>query len=121
MSSKSVWLEWEQAESGAWTSSDDDGNKYFMPASQDTCTVRTPDGFCGFGWTPQEALDSIERPKIERGTLEKIVMASEAILDLPLDLREQIEDEENSEIDFLHTSNNLSKIAERLSILSFIR
>lgn len=117
MSSKSVWLEWEQTESGTWISSDNDGNKYSMPTNQETCTVRTPDGFSGFGWTPKEALDNAEKPKIERSTLEKIVMASKAFLDLPLDLRERIEEEEGSEIDFLHTSNNLNKIAERLSIL----
>lgn len=112
---KSVWLEWKLTESETWTSSDNDGNKYFMPANQETCTVRTPDGYEGFGWTPEEALSNAEKPKIERSTLEKIVMAAETILDIPLALREQIEEEENSEIDFLHTSNNLSAIAERLS------
>ncbi len=58
---KSFWLEWEQTESGTWTSSDNDGNKYFMPANQETCTVRTPDGYEGFGWTPEAALSNVER------------------------------------------------------------
>lgn len=117
MSSKSIWLEWKLTASGTWTSSDNDGNKYSMPANQETCTVRTPDGLSGFGWTPEDALSNVEKPKIERSTLEKIAMAAETILDIPLALREQIEEEENSEIDFLQTSDTLSAIAERLSNL----
>ncbi len=62
---KSVWLEWEETESGTWTSSDNDGNKYFMPANQETCTVRSPDGYEGFGWTPEDAL-SDALSKIEK-------------------------------------------------------
>lgn len=54
-------IRWEKTKSRTWKGIDDDGNMYSMPGSQETCTVRTPDGYEGFGWTPEEALSNVEK------------------------------------------------------------
>lgn len=50
-------ITWKQSETSGYVGIDEDGNKYSMPANRETVTCRTKDGFTGYGWTAEEALE----------------------------------------------------------------
>ena len=49
-------IQWNKTETQSYQGVDEVGNKYFMPANQETCVCEMPDGKRGSGWTPQESL-----------------------------------------------------------------
>ena len=59
-------ITWTPTDRDAWaanrftghTGTDEAGNVYTTPAHGETCHVRTPDGFEGSDWTPEDALRS---------------------------------------------------------------
>ena len=51
-------IEWNETESGAYQGMDEDGNRFFSPASRETVNVELPDGRIGSGRTAPEALEN---------------------------------------------------------------
>ena len=51
-------IKWTKRETDGYSGVDQDNNKYSTPANQETVQVRTPDGFTGYGWSVEEALNS---------------------------------------------------------------
>jgi len=53
---------------GTYEATDKDGNKYYMPMNQETCTVHMKDGRKGLGWTAEEALENAKKEKVKKAT-----------------------------------------------------